>query len=43
MIPDDLPISEVMVLLDDAVVEGFKGGISDQLELDRWKVRGFSV
>jgi len=34
MIADDLAITEVMVLLDKAIVEGFKMGVSDQFEFN---------
>ena len=35
MISDNLAITEVMMLLNEAVVEGFKFGVSDQLKFNR--------
>ena len=42
MVSDNLTITQIMVLLNQAVIEGFKGGVPDQLELDRFKIRGLA-
>ena len=39
MIADNLPITEVVMLLDKAVVKGFKRGISDRFQLN-WREFG---
>jgi len=43
VIADNLSITEVMVLLDKAVVKGFKPCIANHFELDGGKVREFSL
>jgi hypothetical protein len=43
MIADNLPIAKVMVLLNEAVIERFKGGVPDQLKSDRFKMGGFAL
>jgi len=42
MVPDNLTITQVMILLNQAVIEWFKGGVSDQLKSDRFKIRGLA-
>ena len=42
MIADNLSISEVVMLFNQAVVERFKGGIADQFNLNGGKCRGLS-
>ena len=43
MISYDLSIPKIMMVLDETVVEGFKGSISDQLEANRLKLRRLSL
>jgi hypothetical protein len=43
MISYDLSIAEIMMLLNQAVIERFKGSISDQFQFNRRKLRRFSV
>ena len=38
-----MTVTQIMVLLNQTVIEGFKGGISDQLKSDGWKLRGLSL
>jgi hypothetical protein len=42
MIPDNLPITKVMMLLDEAVVKRLKGGITNQFKFNGGQVREFS-
>ena len=39
MIPYDLTITEIVMLLDQAVVKGLKRGITNQFEYNGWEVR----
>jgi len=39
MIPDNLPIPQVVMVLDQAVVQRFKIGSANQREGNRWKPR----
>ncbi len=39
MIADDLAVAQVVVLLDQTVVQGFKVGMSNHLKLDIFKIR----
>jgi len=43
MIPDDLPITEVVMLLDKAVVQGFERGVANQFELNSGQIRKFAL
>lgn len=42
MLPDDLAVTEVMILVDEAIVEGFKSGMSYQRDIDGRKISKFS-
>ena len=42
MLTDDLAVTEIMILMDEAVVEGFKGGMSYQRDIDGRKISKFS-
>ena len=37
-----MPIAKIMMLLNQAIVKRFKGGVSDQLDSDGFKMRGFA-
>ena len=39
MIPYDLQVTEIVMLLDQAVVKGLKRGITNQFEYNGWEVR----
>ena len=43
MISDNLPIAEIVMLLDKAVVQGFEGGITNQFELNSGQIRRFAL
>ena len=34
MIPHNLPVAEIMMLLDQAIIKGFKRCVADQLEFN---------
>ncbi|MFA5789411.1 MAG: hypothetical protein WC924_06205 [Candidatus Gracilibacteria bacterium] len=42
MLTDDLAVTEIMILVNEAVVEGFKGDMSYQRDIDGRKISKFS-
>ena len=43
MISDNLPIAEIVMLLDKAVVQGFERGITNQFDLNSGQGRKFTL
>jgi hypothetical protein len=43
MITDNLSITKIVMLLDQAVVKRFKGGITYQPEFNGWQIRKLSL
>ncbi len=43
MLTDDLAVTEIMILMNEAVVEGFNRGMSYQRDIDVRKISKFSV
>ena len=43
MISDNLPITEIMMLLSQAVVKGLKGGIANQFDFNGCKIGELTI